>query len=444
MFLNKRIFPALLIPALMGLSNPAAAQTDQPEKAADQPEKDCKIADLRTDQADDSPLDLRGFLEGRGGYRFLNDPYEKDMSIMETRFQLDLSAQPAWGVLKFKGDLWGGLVTEDSHFDMREGNIALQPSEFISATVGRQILSWGTGDMVFINDLFPKDWVSFYIGRDIEYLNAPSDAAKVSFLSDWGNLDVVFTPQFDPDHYPTGDRLSYYNSYIGETAGENIVLHSDKPNRWFRDPELAWRLYKDINSCELALYGYIGYWKSPGGTCSYPQVTFPDLNVYGASLRSPVAKGVGNVEVGYYQSKENESGHRHCIKNSELRFLTGYTRQITRDFSAGVQYYLEYMMDYNKYYDLLPIDIPLRDEYRHLITLRLTQMMLNQNLKLGIFTYYSPSDADVYTRPNISYKINDHLTVDGGMNIFFGDQPYTFFNQYHRNSNFFAAMRYSF
>ncbi len=63
-----------------------------------------------------------------------------------------------------------------------------------SITLGRQILTWGTGDLVFINDLFPKDWVSFFIGRDVEYLKAPSDALKVSAFSSWANLDLVYTP----------------------------------------------------------------------------------------------------------------------------------------------------------------------------------------------------------------------------------------------------------
>ncbi|MFW6031595.1 MAG: hypothetical protein ACOC9T_03300, partial [Myxococcota bacterium] len=32
----------------------------------------------------------------------------------------------------------------------------------------------GTGDLVFLNDLFPKDWRSFLLGRDLDYLKAPS------------------------------------------------------------------------------------------------------------------------------------------------------------------------------------------------------------------------------------------------------------------------------
>ena len=31
--------------------------------------------------------------------------------------------------------------------------------------IGQQVLTWGTGDYVFLNDLFPKDYPSFFAGR---------------------------------------------------------------------------------------------------------------------------------------------------------------------------------------------------------------------------------------------------------------------------------------
>ncbi|MCK4629255.1 MAG: hypothetical protein KAT56_09640, partial [Sedimentisphaerales bacterium] len=104
---------------------------------------------------DEFPLEFNGFLEARGGYRFLNDHYEKDMSIMETRLQLDLFTYTDWAEFKFKGDTFGDMVTEDGHFDMREAYVSFSPLDFLDAKVGRQILTWGTGDLLFINDMFP-------------------------------------------------------------------------------------------------------------------------------------------------------------------------------------------------------------------------------------------------------------------------------------------------
>ena len=387
--------------------------------------------------------EIHGFYEMRGGYRLQNDKYEKDMSIMENRLQLDIFSYFDRGDVAVKGDFFGDLVEEQADFDLREANVFLRPTEFMDVKLGRQILTWGTGDLVFINDMFPKDWQSFFVGRDTEYLKAPSDAAKISLFSDWADLDIVFTPQFDPDRFINGSRISYWNSNLGRFAGNDMIVHTDKPNRWFKDNEIAARLYKNIDKYELAIYGYQGYWKSPGGQIG-TQVTFPDLNVYGTSIRGVVGKGIGNVEIGYYESAEDESGRNSMINNSEMRYLVGYTQEIGRDFTLGLQYYIEHLQDFYQYKANLPAGQPARDEFRHLTTVRLTKLLMNQDLRLSLFTYFSPSDKDVYMRPIINYKVDDNLAIETGANVFFGDYPQTFFSQFQNNTNIYMGFRYNF
>ncbi|MFH1371823.1 MAG: hypothetical protein ABII09_11150 [Planctomycetota bacterium] len=389
-------------------------------------------------------VDVHGFYEVRAGYRTRNDKYEKDMSLMEQRLQLELSSRQDWGDWKVKGDTIGDLVEEQGDFDLREAYVSSSPYDYMDVKVGRQILTWGTGDLVFINDMFPKDWQAFFIGRDTEYLKAPSDAAKVSLFSDLANLDIVYTPQFDSDRYITGERLSYWNSNFGRLAGQDAEVSVDKPDRWFRDDEIALRLYKNINNYEYALYAYHGFWKSPGGqNVTRGKAIFPDLDVYGASVRGNVGKGIGNLEFGYYDSKDDQSGTNGNINNSEIRFLVGYTQDIGKDFTAGLQYYVEHMMDYGEYENSSPSGLT-RDRNRHLITLRLTKLLMNQNLRCSLFTYFSPSDKDVYMRPNVNYKVSDNLAVEAGANIFFGDYQSTFFGQFENDTNIYTGIRYSF
>jgi len=391
-----------------------------------------------------SNLEVHGFYEMRSGYRTRKDKYEKDMSIMENRLQLDLSTYTDWADLKFKGDLFGDLAGEQADFDIREACTFSRPFDFMDLKVGRQILTWGTGDLVFINDLFPKDWQSFFIGRDTEYLKAPSDAVKVSLFGDLANIDVVYTPQFDSDRFISGERISYWNSSLKSIAGRNAIQHTDKPDRWFSDDEIAIRVYKNINNYEYAIYTYRGYWKSPGGlNVAGTQAIFPDLNVYGASVRGSIGNGIGNLEFGYYESDDDQSGKNGSVNNSELRFLAGYTQEVGKNFTAGVQYYVEHMTDYGRHNDSSPAGLA-RDRNRHLITIRLTKLLMNQNLRCSIFTYFSPSDKDVYMRPNVNYKVSDNLAVEVGANIFFGDYPSTFFGQFQNNTNIYTAIHYSF
>jgi len=391
-------------------------------------------------------IEYHGFYEARIGTRVLDDPYQsKDLTIGEARYQFDLFSARDWGDIKVKGDAYGDFVEEQAVFDLREANVFVRPTDSVDLKLGRQVLTWGTGDLIFINDVFPKDWVSFFIGRDTEYLKAPSDAVKVSWFSDAVNLDVVYTPEFDSDRYITGDRLSYYNPILGRRAGEDDELMISRRREFFEEDETAIRLYRNVRNYELALYGYWGYWKSPAGfNETLTRAMFPELYVYGASARGTLGKGIANAEIGYYDSVDDRKGDDPLVNNSQMRYLVGYTQEIARDFTAGVQYYVEQMLDYGDYENSLFPGSPTQDEFRHVTALRLTKLLMNQNLMLSLFTYYCPSDEDVYLRPMVNYKASDHLMYEVGSNLFFGDERHTFFNQFHDNTNVYAGVRYSF
>ena len=435
MTVTRRVTAAVaLLTAALALI--AAGQDEQPQQGND----------AVREFLDAHEIEYHGFYEARVGTRLLDDSYQsKDLSIGEGRYQFDLFSMRDWGDVKVKGDVYGDVVTQELEFDLREANAFMRPTDTMDLKLGRQVLTWGTGDLVFINDLFPKDWVSFFIGRDTEYLKAPSDAAKVSLFFDAVNIDIVYTPEFDSDRYITGERLSYWHPLLGRRAGEDDKLSVEDRQEFFEEDETAVRLYRNISNYELALYGYWGYWKSPAG---FNQVMtaaiFPELYVYGASIRGTVGKGIGNVEVGYYDSVDDRNGDDALINNSEMRYLVGYTQEIARDFTVGVQYYVEQMLDYGDYEDSLMPGSKSRDEFRHLTTLRLTKLLMNQNLRLSLFTYYSPSDEDVYMRPLVNYKASDQLMYEVGSNIFFGDERQSFFNQFHYNTNLYMGIRYSF
>lgn len=389
-----------------------------------------------------APVEVHGFLELRGGTRTQTDPNAKDISVMDARLQADLYTYTDWAEFKFKGDVWADGVSEKGDGEIREAWFFLRPSDFIDAKIGRQVLTWGTGDLVFLNDMFPKDWQSYFIGRDSEYLKAPSDAAKISNFNEIANIDLVYTPQFDADRYITGEYISYWDAGASSHAGQDDIIYADTPDRWFKDDEMAVRLYRNISNYELAVYGYWGFWKQPGGQTASGTAIFPELNVYGTSVRGQVAGGIGNLELAYYDSIDDADGDDPLIDNSEIRYLIGYTRDLARDLNASLQYYVEQLLDYGAYEDSLTSS-PARDEFRHVITVQLTQLLMNQNLELALAAYYCPSDEDAYLRPKISYDVTDSITLETGANIFIGSEEHTFFGQFEKNTNVYAAIRYS-
>jgi hypothetical protein len=403
------------------------------------------LEDLKDSLYDKYGIDAYGFLEARGGLRLREDPYEKDGSIAELRLQTDLARDFEWAELKIKFDLLGDLVTEKVDANLRDLSLSFSPHDIVDVKLGRQILTWGTGDLLFVADFFPKDWVSFFIGRDTEYLKAPSNAARISLFFDFFNLDLVYVPEFCGSEYIDGSRLSYWNPLLGRIAGRDFVFHDDEPDDFGRDSEYTIRLSKNIDGTEFALYGYTGFWQTPEGVePALSRLVYPELSIFAASIRDALFGGIGHLEIGYYDSRDDGSGKDPFIRNSEIRFLVGFERELSQDFTGGFQYYLEYMQDYEEYEGHLPSGMNKKDEYRHVLTLRLTKLLMNQNLTLSFFTYYSPSDEDGYMRPKINYKINDQWTAELGGNIFFGSDDHTFFGQFKKNTNAYAGIRFSF
>ncbi|MBN2451361.1 MAG: hypothetical protein JXR77_13300 [Lentisphaeria bacterium] len=397
---------------------------------------------------------LHGFVEGRMGYRLGADRREESRSLAETRLQLEYEAEIGPALLEVTGDFLFDDIAADhgirlekgeGWLDLREAVVSFTPAHVADVKVGRQILTWGTGDLLFVNDLFPKDWNAFFIGRDQEYLKAPSDAVKISLFSDLANLDVVYTPRFDANRFPDNRRISQWNPFANRPVGRETHMRLDRPDEWFRDDELALRLYRVLRGYELALYGYHGFWKDPVGfRPANRRAAFPDLSVVGASVRGTVGRGIGHIEMGYYDSRDDRDGDDWLAPNSQWRFLAGYEQEIARDLTAGAQYYLELMEDYGAYDRSQPAGFPAADRDRHVLTLRLTKLLLSQNLTLSLFAYWSPSDADAYLRPRVHYKVNDRLGVEAGGNLFLGSDRHTFFGQFQDNTNAYAGVRYSF
>lgn len=444
-----------------GLGAPAQASDGDDDQEASEPELPSGLGGTPpAGEAQDTyrsdrllPDYVSGFIEGRAGWRTQDDPFQKAASIGEARLQLRTELSHSTVSLRVVGDLLYDAIDEERSidletgqgwFDLREASITLRPLSFMDVKAGRQILTWGTGDLIFINDLFPKDFQSFFIGRDDEYLKAPSDALRVSVFSDLANLDLVYTPRFDADRSLDGSRLTFFNPTQARLTGRDAVLRPDRPDGWFEDDELSARLYRNIGSFETAVYFYNGFWKSPGGITLSGDAIHPDLRVYGASLRGPLLGGIVSSEIGHYDSRDDAPGSDPLIQNSETRFLVGYETEALPQLTVGAQYFAQRLSDYDALADnLLPGQRePMR--IRHTLTLRLTKLAFNQTLTLSAFNFWSPNDDDGHLRLRAGYKLDDNWLVEGGANVFYGPDEQTFFGQLKTNTNMFVGIRRSF
>src|SRR3989344_3368540 len=137
---------------------------------------------------------------------------KSDFILGEERLQLSLSgAAGAHGFLT-KADFFHDGMTGKSDVEMREAYLDLG-GEILDARIGRQIVTWGTGDLLFINDTFPKDWTALFAGKPLEYLKLGSDGAKIGLHLKDIDAEGVIVPFFEADRIPSPDRFFLFDPF---------------------------------------------------------------------------------------------------------------------------------------------------------------------------------------------------------------------------------------
>lgn len=373
-------------------------------------------------------------------------PPSGDFLLGEERLQLQLSGSaPKGGAGYFvKADFFRDEVDSQADLDVREAYLSYAEGP-LDLRAGRQIHTWGVGDLLFINDHFPKNYVALFSGRPLEYLKTGVGSLKTSFYSDKASLDFVAIPFFEPDQLPTSRRFFIFDPFQQVT---NRV--ESRPRHDLGNTELAARLYRPVLGFDAALYAYRGFSRTPSmepdsmTATTKLTIVYPRLSAYGASLQGNAAGGVLSLEAGIYDSRQDRAGSNPVIPNSQTRFLAGYQRSPWTDFTAGLQYYGEYMHRYDRYEGSLPSGFPKQDRLRQLLTLRLTQLLKYQTWKLSLFSFWSPTDEDFYLMPEAAWRVTDELTATVGANVFGGARSTTFLGQLNSNDNLYLAMRYEF
>ncbi|MCL4500168.1 MAG: hypothetical protein M1335_08045 [Chloroflexi bacterium] len=396
------------------------------------------------------PFKVHGFLLGDLSVRTNGErPAQGEggaFVLGEERLRLDISGANSAGsvFLVTKGDLVHDAVVNSLKLDLREayGGYTKGPVEL---RFGRQIVTWGVGDLFFINDVFPKDWNSFFSGRPMEYLKLGVDAVQVRYNSAIANVEFLAIPFYTPDTMPSARRFFFFNPFSGVPNQTEVTPPSRVGNS-----ELALRVYRRAAGFDISGYAYRGYWRSPSMRIDDPVVPttatrfYPELSVYGASAQRNLAQGVLSLEAGYYDSRQDRRGVDPSVPNSQWRFLAGYQRQPWRDCTIGIQGYSEVITRYGPYQASLQPGGPREDQVRGVLSARLTQLLRYQTWTLSVFAAYSPTDQDYFLQPEAAYKLTDRFSVSAGANLFGGESRTTFFGQFARSNNVFLNLRYDF
>ncbi len=385
-----------------------------------------------------------GFVELAYGQRFARDPaVGRYATLGEARWRIERSWAPGANRIDFRGDAVGDAVLGEFDPELRE--LAWGRSFGRSdLRIGRQVLTWGTGDLLFLNDLFPKGWVSFFIGRDDEYLKQPANAIRVTTYTDAVNLDLVAMPLFESDEYLDGERLSFFSPQAGMIVAPDPPLEGDEPSASLSNTEWALRAFRTLGGNEFAVYGFSGFYHQPSPVGPGGSLAFPELQSLGASWRRPLGPGLFNAEVSRYWSVDDRAGTNPSVPNDQERYLVGYEWEAVTHLTVGFQAYLERTRDYDALLANSPWPQFEVEENRWWLTNRLTWRTRQERVIWSLFTFYSPTDRDYYLRPQVSWRWDDHWSLAAGGNLFGGDADHTFFNQFQDDSNAWVRIRFNY
>lgn len=396
-------------------------------------------------------FELHGFVQTNFSLRIANTGEARtsdgdrlpDYVLGDERVQLEVTRFGEAAQLLGKIDIYYDAVDQRANFDVREAYVDLNLGKF-DIRAGRQIITWGVGDLVFINDVFPKNWVAFLSGQPLQYLKFGSDAVNINFFPESVSMQLIAIPFYQADILPRGERLLAFDPLPTMDNRKEV-----EPDMSIKNTQLAARLYRYLGNFDVSLYFYRGFWGSPPGMvvdldADLLTFTHPRLNVYGLSLQGAFLNGVLSLEGGYYDSRDDSDGTNPGIENSQIRFLAGYQRALGENLTLGLQYYGERIQEFARYRQNLPPAFPQRKEMRHTLSLRVTQLLKYQTVRLSFFAFYSPNEKDYYLNPEIKYDFGNGVWLAAGSILLGGEKDHTFFGQFEKNDNVYFVLRYAF
>lgn len=387
-----------------------------------------------------------GPLGQRWLYSSGNTPKSGEFVVAEERLGFDIKAwsRSVEASVQVKGDLYYDNIFRSFGFYLREGYIDYSYGP-LDVRLGRQMATWGLSEFVSVNDVFPKDWQSYLLGRPIDYFKIGIDALRLNYSSQLLSVEWMLMPVFTPDVFPSSDRFIFVDPFAAHPQRvARLPQHSSE------QMEMAVRMYTKLWIFDLSTHLYRGFWRTPSYQLDGAKLLefYPPLYVAGLHLQAGILASVLSFEAGYYYSPDDPHGDIYEVPNSQVRGLVSLQSGLWSNATLTLQYYGEYMTEHQAYQDsvLLGLQNYEQPALRHAGTVRFEQLLFNQNLKLSLVAYYSYVDSDFFVQTQLSYNVSDRLSVVGGFTIIDGraDKPWGTAGQFRENDNAFVSIRHFF
>lgn len=389
-------------------------------------------------------VDVHGFVEPSYGVRYTDDgPIEDRNTLLETHAMLESQWYGEQGESLNLRVLANQSQSGDADIELREGSVFVPLSTTWELSAGRQVLSWGPAQFEFINDHFAKDYKSFFVGRDLEFLKAPNDAIEFSRYGENVNANLVFTPRFDADRTPTGMDVPVYHPGLGQLVdGDSappVVRPEDSPD----NGELHLRLYQRLGRWEAAVYGYRGYTGRPVGWLN-GRSFHPEMSSGGFSLRGPLWGSVVWLETAYNDIRHDLSGDTRGVPPDRGHLMVGGRYRTSPTVSYMFQATWSRQFNGDDYRDLFPSDHHNSEQNRYRLQAATTRTYWQDRLEVEVRGFLGTTEEDWHLRATSTYEWSDAVNLTVGSLHYGADRPDSRFGSLADHDLFLTRLRYSF
>lgn len=330
-------------------------------------------------------------------------------------------------------DAINDLALRHSSVRTREAYLDWTASKTLSIRAGRQVITWGVADYLFVNDVFPKNYDGFFSGKPFDHMKAAVDAVKFNALLQDNELEWVIAK-------PAQDDMPLPQRFISQAlpAGMQATRTSAQGG------DFAMRLARKIGDWDGALY--LARYHSRDAGLYFKgnglQWAAQSTRHLGASATGSIWGGVGLIEMSYSATTLPANNMNRFFFGKRAKVLVGYARDIGADVSISLQYLHELEMDYAAYQRSLAPMVSAAARSRQTLYARVQGKFLHQSLSVGA-QLFAAQDGGKYFNPFVSYALMDGLNLEVGSNWFAGPttSPYGMMKQ---DSNLYTSLRYSF
>ncbi len=325
-------------------------------------------------------------------------------------------------------------AVHSSRVRAREVFVDWAPGTDLSLRLGRQILTWGVSDYLYVNDVFPKNHDSFLTGGGFDRMKDPVDAGRISWRV--ADLDVeTVVARAKGDRAPDPQRFAAMlptrqaMEAVGTGNGNDVAVKvSGHHSGW------------DLAGYAASFDARESRFFIDGETLQFDR---PRILHAGASVTGNAWGGLVWLEgAGRHADRQRRAVvSRHSIDDA-IKLIAGYSRELGTDLTASAQLQVEAMTSRDRYLSSLAPGVRPVERVSATLHARLQGRWNNQTLSGGAQVFVG-REGDTHFNPFMSWSPADGWTVEGGANLFSG-KPDTRYGAFKDDANVYVLGRFSF